>query len=191
MQVPSLAFPCGVAPGFDPTHPAAASTLLSAIASGGNMVSIVGKPGVAAGLTSTPTAVIDVKIGPATTYAQGGGQNSAWAGFATNTPSAFTMAAICVPVTHGGAAQCLVYDNPSGTGGTKSGLLWNNTGVAKWGISTSSFISTSTTPNVVVGVPYFVAASMLSAVGFNLVAARLDTGQITSEFVSSATTLAA
>lgn len=182
-----LGFPGGVRPGFDASHAAAKQIKFSGVSRGANFGSIL--KGTVGSLTGTPTSAINAFCGVATNYSAST-MNSAFAGFTTNTPAAFTFAVICVPVTLGGATQLIITDGASGSSAGTQGIGFN--GSNKWTVgigSTPTFIATSSTPAVVANTPYFIAVSELGGTGYNIVVSNLRTGQTTSEVVATATAI--
>lgn len=178
-----IAFPVGVAPGFDPSHIAARSATLCAVASGGNFVDMLtGKPGT---ITGAPTANISGIIGPNVKFG-GGTDNVAIAGKrfygANAAPLADTMAAIVI-MNSAAAQQAFLSLATSGVGASYS---WLGT----MGVNTISAIFKAGNPGLAstwagsVSVPLFVATSQnLSAASAatqtaNIVVCRLDTGQM-------------
>lgn len=188
-----LAFPCGVAPGFDPTHPAAQGCFLSAIASGGSFVSLLnGGVGsvVAGGSPALPTPAIYGNGGPATGFSL--------ASLATETSyvSFPTSPANSRVVTFAGVATTVVSAVVNGGGFASTNLTGSGSAA---GFALSQQFSTSTSqllslhaPGVgafpsssfamASGVPYFFFASGNSLTGVcNYVLLDLTTGILRAE----------
>lgn len=163
-----LAYPCGVAPGFDPTHPAAnGNVVYSCIASGGGLFNITrARRGTIGG---SPTAGI-TSIGPATNYPAGATTTLALTGIAS--PTGATLASIFFTPSSFATARTIMY-NSGKTGfrilttGTLAAIINNNAG----GNQNSSLILSASTP-------YFAAVSFANASTCNYVLANLATGQI-------------
>lgn len=181
----SLAFPAGVAPGFDPTHIAAPGIRFSgaAIPAGGFVSLLNGKPGANA---SSPTAAIDSGLGPATNYPAGTFAVTSFSGNPAVTDASLTMAAIVKFTAVNTAA--FQYIISGGAGGTGNALALNTTGALLFvrfgGSSTTSILSP------IAGVPYFIVASNNGATGTNFVIARLDNGSVLTDTKGSAANLA-
>jgi hypothetical protein len=176
-----LAYPAGVAPGFDPTHIASTNTLFSAAVLGGNHVNILnGKPGV---ITGSPTPKILGALGPSVNYPVGGKSVFATA-IATNYAE-MTMAAFVQFDTATAAAIRDVIGNSITS--TSSGYRFGASSAANF-LWTIAGASTASSIPVVANVPYFIATSIKSATRGNVAVCRLDTGQIFTDTAATATT---
>ena len=166
-----LVFP-GSRPGFDPSHPAAYRPLFSTTAGRGNFTNIfTGGKGTITNGTGAPAAVMDGRIGPAINFPTSGGT-----GFITfpaigGTITKATFAAIVVPTAVG--SNQVFFDSSSTNNGLSIGL---NTS-SQFALTLDGVSAVASAKALVVGVPYFVAASF-NGTTTNLCLARLDTGQI-------------
>lgn len=175
-----LAFPCGEAPGFDPTHIAASGIRqglgVSFIPVGANFISLLS--GVAFTLTGTITNKIFGVIGPATGGTSGTGRASiASTSIATGARSA---AAIVQFTAMPAAFKTLINDSIvtfTVNAANNPQLFYNNA-------------QHSSSVTLVAGVPYFIAASAISGGAFNILVMNLLTGAITLTSSTSADTFA-
>jgi hypothetical protein len=169
LQRNPLDFPCGLAPGFDPTHVAAVNPILSMIALTGGAVNIMtGVPGVNLG---APTSVINGSIGPATLYVA----NADTTHFPVPTTNfqAITMAVIIMPTAIAAVRQSLIQLSSANSGwhfylGIPGG--GGNVAVANDGATermSGLFLSAN--------VPYFVVLSANTATA-NFLVKNLQTG---------------
>jgi hypothetical protein len=139
-----LAFPCGIAPGFDPTQLAARSARFSGVASAGGFINLLnGSPGTRNG---TPAAAIK-GFGPATNFSSGT-DNVTFPFPNTNFTSA-TQAAILSFNTVGATNQVVMSTDAAGAAGY---LILVNSGVGLFAFMGGN-ISPTFTP--VVNAPYF------------------------------------
>ena len=181
----ALAYPAGVAPGFDPTHPAMGNFVyppFSAVARSNGFQSILdGKYGVDTG--SVPISNDNV-LGVTAKYSSTGTNTTLFANSnAGPLPalSAMTFAAIFKVIGTTGASQVLL-TNQTGGGGTclaTFGASITYPRLVRLGIDSVDF----TTITDLVGVPCFIAAStngIFNAVGNTAwcVLRRLDTGAV-------------
>lgn len=169
-----LVFPAGIAPGFNPTHPAAAYTRFSAIPVGGGagFVNILnGQAGVPSG---SPASTMDAYTGPgvkSTTTAD----KISFANQSTVNDASITIGCICFYVRNNLVLNG-VFSSDAGAHGWQLLFLnsnnalelnaWNGTGV------TSGFIPATNTP-------YLFLAST-NGTTTNYVIVNLATGQITA-----------
>ena len=148
-----LAYPAGVAPGFDPTHVAGKSVEFSAISVGGNFINLFsGIPGT---ITGSPTPKIDGKIGVSTTLAGEGSTNQI--GFINPDLAAYsgvTYAAILILSSIGTSAQGVV---ANGNGTSSSIRFASTTGIFTFVLGGVAATASILAANA--NVPYFVAAS--------------------------------
>lgn len=182
----TLAYPAGVAPGFDPTHPAAAASMgyghgFSGIASSGGITNILtGKSGT---LVGAPTAKV-LAMGPTINFGGGASTDAVtFAGQSTINDTAITLAGIVVMDTNAGTTQSIIQNDF----GSASGVgIRNNTGALQF---YASSLGSNLSPFFcfVVGVPTFFAVSVSGSLGTaNFLSKRLDTGAV----LTSSTTLA-
>lgn len=176
-------FPCGVSPGFDPSHIVAANTRFSGVAMGGNFVDLL--TGRLGSVTGAPTANIREIIGPNVKFG-GGTDNISITGKksfgADAAPLGDTLAAIVI-LNSSASQQALL---ALGTSGTDTGYSYLSTTGANaiFGIGHqgATLLAASSWAGTLL-VPIFIAASqsLSASVGAtqtaNLVAVRLDTGQ--------------
>jgi hypothetical protein len=182
-----LAFPAGLAPGYDQTHIAATPLMrFSAVAMGSGALIPVFKAGqtTVAGSSSASAT----RFGPAVTFAAGNNANTYPAYAGTESPSAFTMAVIFTPVA-----------------GTTGYVIQNCSGVSQGTPITGIYLS-SLTVNAIVdngvqgptftltgGVPYFLAmssvngSSLVKGVATNLLTGQILTGSAASGPIQTTT----
>jgi hypothetical protein len=185
MAVPSLAFPCGQPPGFDPNHPAAAKALFSGVSLGGNFINL--SPGAVTPARGTvagsPTAKLSL-LGPSTLFVANAAVQFA---FPNTNYTNYTLAAIINWLGTNAASQDILgTDATAASGGSGTNLALGSTGIPT--IRFGSGAAASTLPALVANASYFIAVSGVSASGFNIIYTRLDTGQVFSQFVSTALT---
>lgn len=169
----SFVYPCGGA-GFDPSHPAAQSCKLSAVATAGNFVNLLkGVVGAIVAGTGAPVGALQ-SIGPCVKFPTSTG--TGYINFAGNDAGNFqnlTIASIIslntVAVTNGIFAS-------STTNLTGVNLRVTTGKIFRLGVSGGNNAD-ATAPIFVTGVPYFVVASWNGA-SVNLVITKMDTGQI-------------
>jgi hypothetical protein len=170
-----LAFP-GRAPGFDQSHPAAASISIgngfSGIAVGSNIVSLLNDvPGT---VTATVGSTLDGHIGPAFTTAASG--YSSFANQLSVSNAQVTIGAIFVP----SASQVGALFSTGGTNAASTRLYFGTSTITIGNVNNGS----SFTYTFSVGTPYFVAASGnfsgSSGPNFTCVIVNLATGQTTT-----------
>lgn len=165
-----LAYPAGIVPGFDPTHPAARNAIFSGIADGGNFVNLL--TGAVGTKNGSPTANIKGVTGPGVLY-QTGANSSTFSGCGTGSIATITMAAIVVPPTATGS-QAMIYLSNGAAGDCDFYISGSNALTCYLGGTQPSG------PTLVAGVPYFVAMSCVATVGnMTFIAKRLDTGNVT------------
>lgn len=179
-----LAYPAGIPPGFDPNHLASTGKFVfSAVAQGGNLVSPKdGKTGV---LASTPVPAVYAINGPATVF-DTSADYIEFSGMPQNSPTFSTIAGIIQFIGVPGAAnQNIFYEDNTIANGV--GVRLNTS--AKWTFIMASVAAVASTfASAVAGVPYFYAISHANSSHVNFVVARLDSGQVYAETVSSAST---
>lgn len=179
----SLIYPAGASPGFDPTHIAANSCTLAAIASAGSFIDLLtGKPGTVAG---TPTAAMHGVIGPCVKF-NGGSDNVAISGkktYSTTTaPLNVTLAAIIL-LNASAAAEAFLSLGTSGVDASYTYFGTSGASATPIAIGNQGLANVSVAWTASLSVPFFVAASQsLSATSGatqtgNLILTRLDTGQ--------------
>jgi hypothetical protein len=181
----NLAFPAGLAPGFDPAHVAGAVPLLSAVAKGTGAINLLsGKQGTA-GVLVAATAVIHGTIGPSAGTVAATGNGVQFSGISTVNFSNVTLAVIAVPTAIGGATMYC-----AAAGGTNSGfaLGWSSTGLLRLASqSVNTYVSNIT---LTAGVPYFLAASTQGTqcvfVAVNLLTGQIFTNTVVTTIASSA-----
>jgi hypothetical protein len=181
-----FAFP-GTQPGFNPSHPAAAKPLFSGVSMGGNFINLgIGAGGGARGtIVGSPTPKILPSIGLATLFVASASVQFSFP--ATNFTN-YTIAAIVNWLGTNAASQDIA-GNDTSSGGVGTDLGLSSTGVVSVRLNAVSVASTL--PALVANASYLIAASGTSASGANMMYARLDTGQIFSQFVSSGTSTTA
>lgn len=107
-----LAYPCGVAPGFDPKHPMSDRIRFSGFCSGGNFVEIlsggVGAP------TGAPTPSINSHVGPAVLFPNSTNRTD-FTGRSTINDASVTIAAI-MNLLNDGAAKIFFSSSSANTG---------------------------------------------------------------------------
>lgn len=172
-----LVFPHGVAPGFDPTHPASNKIRLSAVSSGKNFYNVLtGKPGT----TTVSASVIDGSIGLSTRLPADFTQ---YVSFPTTTAPAET------PDAQTWGVICTLFSTPA----ANAFLLGSGTaispGAGNWfGITTTNLLfnynwgdggACSSPFTISLNVPYFLAASN-NGTTINFVATNLLTGAVLS-----------
>lgn len=182
MQIPlrdKLAFPAGVAPGFDPTHIAAQGAQLSAVFSGGNFLNVApGFCSLLGTISGTPASVLDGALGPAKNV--GTSYSVAFGSSAPAISGSVTMAAIIrVPATSN--SGILHNASAASTGGTVLACFANNLYLANLAATTDI----NSGVQIATGDPYFVAASLRGGVQVDFVAANLRTGQIQTATVTT------
>ena len=173
-----LAYPSGVSPGFDPTHPinrawaVSSPNGISCVTTRNGMVNLLnGSNGTS---PNAPTwGVMDAHIGPCSTvnFALGYMQYP----FSTYTGYNLTIGCIFIPITTG----ALLFGNSTAANALELRLISGNMSMGIYGVTDN----TVTTYTFVAGVPYFIATSMPTMVGSgNIVyywaVTRLDTGQM-------------
>lgn len=175
----SLAFPAGVSPRFNPTHPLAAGISanngFSGIARSGNFVSLLtGQPGTIAG---TPTSNILSSIGPATGYATGGNHCSSFAGQFQATSAQLQQATFASIIQFDSAplATSVIFAT---TGTTTAGLGLYISSASKFGIVALGGTNAISVISVAGGIPYFLAASTFSSGSAYFVLVNLQTGSL-------------
>jgi len=173
-----LAYPCGVAPGFDPTHPAAPGCVFSGVSDGGNFINIL--TGIIGALTATPTVNIDGAIGASTRYTAAT-DKSTFTIAGPGSPTGATIASIFRLDSINNANQICIFDSSNSS--LRSHLT---TALLEVAINTTANASNIT---LVAGVPYFAAASFKNASTLNFVATNLATGQISSQSRTTASSL--
>ena len=182
-QFSPLAYPAGVAPGFDPTHVAAGrgpngAFNFSCVSSGGSQINLLsGKPGTATG----SNAGVDARIGAVTKYT--GATN------VTTFPYTTTSLGSTIPITFG----CIGSFTALTTGANTAVYLSTvtNTGIGILNAGSVFYMAwgganVSTTIAAGANVPYFFAASSMGGLTINYVVLRFDTGQVYT-FQSGAT----
>ena len=178
-----LAYPAGIAPGFDPTHVAAkgisAGRGFSGVSLGGNFISLLND---ARGtIVGSPTAVIDGTIGPATNCVA-----SAWVQFAGQSTAVDASATIGVIYTPTSVGSTQFLFESGGTNNTGWGIFQNPQIVLIAGsVNTQDVIDTTAQ---VAGVPYFVGVSMSGNSTLNAVIVNLQTWVIRSKSAALAFT---
>lgn len=111
-----LAYPAGVAPGFDPGHVAARNTRFSGVAYAGGVINVQ-KGAPPSTITGTPTAGIDGVIGSYASHTSTASHDFDGLSIANDIPS-FTFATILQVNTLGGAANNIYLNSVAyGTGG--------------------------------------------------------------------------
>src|SRR5665647_153897 len=170
----NLAYPAGVAPGFDPAHPASNGIFFSGVATGKNFRNILtGGNSVNVG---SPTA-FNGAFGPMAASANftNAGNDFAYPSTVWNTQ---TLAAIlvCDSVSLAAVRTILATSETAGTGFR---LTCSSAAVP---IATANSVSiTPSLPAMIAGVPYFYAMSVkLGATGtpWNAVLTNMGTGQV-------------
>lgn len=172
MQSPlqNLGLPAGVAPGFNPLHPAAQNTRFSGVSRGSGFVDLM--TGRAGTILGAPVANLDGIMGPATQYTVTTDGASFSAKPAT-VDASFTAAAILnfVTVPSTGTIFC----NSTTAAGVELAIQ-NSVWAAIWRGVTNTALSTAFAP--VVGRNYFVAVSTSTAARTHFVVTTLNTGSI-------------
>ena len=169
-----LAFP-GRAPGFDPTHPAALGTVVSAVSAGANFVNFLnGKQGTVSG---SLTSAINGNIGPTTVYAAGGTNRAAFTQASPTSPASFTCAAVFYQTGYAPSGYAtFIWDT------TNNGLLTQfSTHALDIIVNNAQQIFTNLVPSL--NTPYFAVASGSSTKANGLLL-NLATGQILSQTIS-------
>ena len=173
-----LTYPCGIAPGFNPSHPAALGVRQSAVTlTGANFVSLL--TGTKGTLSGTVTPNTHAVIGPNSAFAL-----SAYVTFPngpTTVDSNFTGAGICYLTTGAATAALFCSDNQSTDGCSVSINASNILGAVYTGVNRISSATTLST-----GVPYFIAASRTQSTG-NFVVVDLRTGLTFSSVTTGGT----
>lgn len=174
-------FPGG-SPGFDPNHPASrglsAGKGLSVIAVNGNIVNLLNAK--IGAITGSPTKTIKSVIGPATNFPNSATVQTQFSGFSTAAlPAGITQAGIVIfdSVTSNTFAT-IIDSAPTGTlnllGMTSSNVV---------GQYSQGQIDTTFVP--IVGVPYFIAASLKnSSLVCTFVITNLLTGKVFTQAVT-------
>lgn len=177
-----LAFPAGVAPGFDPTHIAGAGVRFSGIALAGNFINLLN--GARGAITGSPTGAIDGVIGPATNYPTAGSTaQSTFSGNAATNDTSSTIAAIVrFPAT--GATFQGIFANGSNAAGINLGL---KTPGALVQLTMFGVVARDSAIVISPNIPYFIAASQNGSTIINYVAARLDNGVVVTSTSASGT----
>lgn len=172
-----LVYPAGRNPGFDPTHPAAASIKCggSFVPAGGNLVNLLNGASCIAS-TTLPTQAVLGPIGPCLNFNANVGCQPVGPNISI-TPSSWTIAAICQLISyttgnHMVASQTGLGRSLKAASGA-GGWEWNNSGSGLLGI----------TP--VINVPLFIAASGGNSGTVNMVQLNLKTGIITKGTASA------
>ncbi len=189
--MPGFVFPCGVAPGFNSAHPAAQNATLAAVAQNGNFIDLLS--GLRGTITGAPVANIQGVIGPNVKFG-GGTDNIAFSGkrsYGVNAaPLADTMAVIMM-VNSSAAQQAFLSLGTSGVDSSYS-FLATATSNTVFSVGHQGLALASSTWAGALSVPLFIAASqsLTSATGAtqtaNIVAVRLDTGQIFANSTTNA-----
>lgn len=185
----NLAFPSGVAPGFDPSHMASQGALFSGVPMGGaNIVNLLtGKPGTSNGGANAPTAANHGMLGP-TIYIPNNGNITF--PYPATTWTAQTMAAIIVfDASSSANIRNILSTSASGVGGFL--LAMSNTGTGwseQLGGTFLTFSSGLQGQALVAGVPYFYAVSAQTVKPINSALCRLDTGQMSAISAANANT---
>jgi hypothetical protein len=179
-----LAYPAGVAPGFDPTHVAANNCRFSGITVPGNYFSLFS--GKAGQLPAQPLANIGIDgyIGCFAQCSQlGGGQGVVFSGFPATDDKLVTFGAICIQ-TDTSAQRAIIRNANAGTTGSFLSMPNSVGGFLCIRASTPNITLTSNiTP--IANVPYFVGASANWNTGAaNFVLLRLDTGSILTSSIT-------
>lgn len=173
-----LAYPAGVAPGFDSTHVAAQSARFSVpnFVSGMVLLNFCGPTGTKTKFGTVP-AVLDSGIGPTAQFTGAGVHTRLTiAGQPAVVDTNQTIAAIIVPQSFAGNGGGIV----STTSATQGACLEiTSTGALKWGWLGSS--SVTSTIVLSLNVPYFVAASVSAANNVNFIAVNLFTGAVQTQ----------
>lgn len=145
----SLEFPAGVAPGFDPTHPAAGTFVkLSFVARGTNLFNVLN--GIPATQLGSPSTYIDGIAGPAMRVTTGDNKGAQFTGLTTgNFTAAVTCAFIFVlkSAVDSTNARAVVGD-------TFSVYTWTTNDIRLW-TGTNGFAATNTNGVVVQNQPMF------------------------------------
>lgn len=178
-----LAYPAGVAPGFDPSHIAlrGAISAFSSVAQGGTHINL--RTGARGGVGGSVTFGIDKDVGPSTITTAGGSALVSFVGNPTVAPPALTMAAI-VKFSSGALSFYNCALAFGGTTNTSVWLIWPQTQPLTFWVNNATQII-STIGAVATGVPYFVIASGLSGGAVNFLIKNLATGKVLTETVAA------
>lgn len=176
----TLAFPYGIAPGVDLTHPAAGASLAFSVV--GNGISLL-KSGIASGSNNANTFPVDSIIGLGTKNASNL-SGFTYAGQSTAANTSVTFAFIGRVVNAGGTFAYIGSAN-SGTGGAFFGVDSGGNFIVQ---GNGSFVE-STFPAYVSTAPYFAAVS-LNPSSCVFAVRRLDTGKIFSSSAAGFTMIA-
>lgn len=173
-----LAYPAGVAPGFDSSHVAASGTHFSGIAHGTGYVSLTDSQKLTVPGTA-PSNSVDGYLGKASNFS-GGATNNFWV--VPNRPTAIetdiTIAAIVKMTVSGASNQGIFCSDSSNTGGVGLRLTaGDNIGIV---YTSRNAINSGITLSV--NVPYFIAASRTPSdavfVVVNLLTGKVQTASV-------------
>jgi hypothetical protein len=176
----NLKFFPGTKAGFDPSHPASQGLIIATVPIGGNHRNIA--TGTVGTLTGTPAAQIIGNVGPA--VACSGTNRAAF----TITGSAVTPSTLAAIFFWSGtnAATQDICGSAASSGGNGVDLSMNASGVPAMRFFATQVATTL--PALVANHSYFMVMSGVSGTGYSCAYTNLDTGQIFSQFVSSANT---
>lgn len=168
-----LAFPCGLVPGFDPSHSASRNCRFSVVNIGSGAVNLLnGKPGVVTNFAQT----IDGIIGPAQISTTSGGSQCfyTFSGGPTAPETQITFACIIragAPLFN----STILANNEVGAFNAGAYFHSNNLNwemdVPPSGLGSANFVLTQ-------GVPYFLGGSIDNSGNYTTIAVRMDTGQV-------------
>jgi hypothetical protein len=174
-----LVFPA-TAPGINWAHPAAQGFIrYSGVALNGDFISLMN--GSAGTVTASPTALINSALGPAVKFS--GTTDAVTVPVSTATDTTLTIGCIFVANTSNSAGVLFTTDSQRGTNTIR--LTLNSLGIE---VNTNSAVDFPTGVSVTIGVPYFLAVTLINDIVSSMprfVLKRLDTGQVITFPVSS------
>lgn len=170
-----LAYPAGYKPGFDPSHPCAAKTVLSTVHTGANQVNLLN--GAVGTITGSLATNIDGRLGPSMDLATSSTNYINFSGFGTAAVGACTMAFILKFSSAVGYNYILGY-------GVNPGVhcFFDDKFHAGFGF----VVDANSTLTYEVGVPYFVAFSWVAGSPVEFYVKNLQTGVLKTISASSA-----
>lgn len=179
-----LAYPCGMTPGFDPTHIAASGISAKGhvgVSSGGGWLNVLtGIPGT---INTAAPSVIDGVTGPSYVGANDtSGFTFPGSATAENT---FTLAALVRPTSFPATGTIFF---SSATTNTGNGLVINNTSIVRILAGVTNILNG---PTLSANSPYFIAGSRLAGSTVNLLVLNLNTGVLLTSTGTNATNSAA